>query len=229
MRWLPWDELPEKMRTEPVRVYYELLSARRGQLAAKRALDVAGSLVLLVLLSPVLAVIAIVIKCDSKGPVMFRQVRITQYGRAFRIYKFRTMVDHAESLGAQVTTKGDARITGVGRLLRKTRLDELPQLINILLGDMSFVGTRPEVEKYVAHYSGAMWATLLLPAGVTSEASLRYKDESELLSNAEDADTVYIERVLPEKMRYNLQELQEFSLAGNCRTLLRTVGVLFAR
>ena len=215
MRWLPWDELPEKMRIEPVRVYYELLSARRGQLAAKRALDVAGSLVLLVLLSPVLAVIAIVIKCDSKGPVMFRQVRITQYGRAFRIYKFRTMVDHAESLGAQVTTKGDARITGVGRLLRKTRLDELPQLINILLGDMSFVGTRPEVEKYVAHYSGAMWATLLLPAGVTSEASLRYKDESELLSNAEDADTVYIERVLPEKMRYNLQELQEFSLAGN--------------
>ena len=140
-------------------VYYELLSARRGQLAAKRALDVAGSLVLLVLLSPVLAVIAIVIKCDSKGPVMFRQVRITQYGRAFRIYKFRTMVDHAESLGAQVTTKGDARITGVGRLLRKTRLDELPQLINILLGDMSFVGTRPEVEKYVAHYSGCLLYT----------------------------------------------------------------------
>ncbi len=229
MKWLPWDALPEQMRIEPVRAYYDRLAARRGQLVAKRALDIMGSLVLLVLLSPVLAVIAAMIKCDSKGPVMFRQVRVTQYGRTFSIYKFRTMVDHAERLGAQVTTKGDTRITGVGRMLRKTRLDELPQLINILSGDMSFVGTRPEVEKYVAHYSGAMWATLLLPAGVTSEASLRYKDEAELLASADDADTVYVEQVLPEKMKYNLQELQAFSLAGNCRTMLRTVGVLFAR
>ena len=229
MKWLPWDELPEKMRTEPVRVYYDRLAARRGQLVLKRAFDIAASMVLLTLLSPVLAVLAVMIRCDSKGPVMFRQARVTQYGRVFRIYKFRTMVDHAERLGAQVTTKGDARITRVGRLLRKTRLDELPQLINILLGDMSFVGTRPEVEKYVAHYSGAMWATLLLPAGVTSDASLRYKDEAELLSGAEDADAVYIEQILPEKMRYNLDALQNFSLGSDCQTMLRTVGVLFAR
>jgi lipopolysaccharide/colanic/teichoic acid biosynthesis glycosyltransferase len=229
MKWLPWDELPEKMRTEPVRAYYDRLAARRGQRAFKRAFDVAASMMLLTLLAPVWVVIAVMIRCDSKGSVMFRQARVTQYGRVFRIYKFRTMVDHAESLGAQVTTKGDARITRVGRLLRKTRLDELPQLINVLLGDMSFVGTRPEVEKYVEHYSGAMWATLLMPAGITSEASLRYKDEAELLSCAADADAVYVEQILPEKMRYNLDALQNFSLGGDCRTMLRTVGVLFAR
>ena len=224
MKWLPWDELPEKMRTEPVRAYYDRLAARRGQRAFKRAFDVAASMMLLTLLAPVWGVIAVMIRCDSKGPVMFRQARVTQYGRVFR-----TMVDHAERLGAQVTTKGDARITRVGRLLRKTRLDELPQLINVLLGDMSFVGTRPEVEKYVEHYSGAMWATLLMPAGITSEASLRYKDEAELLSCAADADAVYVEQILPEKMRYNLDALQNFSLGGDCRTMLRTVGVLFAR
>lgn len=133
------------------------------------------------------------------------------------------MVNHAEKLGSQVTTKGDARVTRMGKLLRGCRLDELPQLFNILAGDMTFVGTRPEVEKYVKQYTNEMKATLLLPAGVTSRASIEYKDEEKLLENAENADEIYVQNVLPEKMKYNLKAIENFSFWEDIKTMFATV------
>ena len=180
-------------------------------------------LVLLVLLSPVFLVLAIAIKLDSHGPVFYRQVRVTQYGREFRIFKFRTMVQNADRIGSQVTVSGDSRITRVGKVIRSCRLDEIGQLLNVLGGSMSFVGTRPEVPKYVARYTPEMMATLLLPAGVTSEASIRYKDEAELLDKAEDVDETYVQQVLPGKMAYNLASIRRFGLGQELLTMLRTV------
>ena len=179
--------------------------------------------ILLVVLSPIFLLLAVWIKLDSEGPVFFRQERVTQYGKSFRIYKFRTMVQNAEQLGAQVTSKDDMRVTSVGQALRKCRLDELPQLINILEGTMSFVGTRPEVPRYVAAYTDEMKATLLLPAGVTSVASIRYKDEDTLLDAADDVDDCYIHNVLPAKMEWNLRSLKEFSFIGELKVMVETV------
>lgn len=218
-----WENLPDNMQTDSVRQYYEALRKKQAQLIVKRVFDVVVSLILLVVLSPVFLILWVAIRVDSKGAALFQQIRVTQYGREFRIYKFRTMVVDAEKLGAQVTTKGDSRVTRVGHFLRKCRLDELPQLVNILKGDMSFVGTRPEVPRYVAAYSEVMWATLLLPAGVTSTASIEYKDEDRLLSNAEDADKTYIDAILPEKMRYNLQYLLDYSFWKDIKIMIKTV------
>ena len=181
------------------------------------------SAVLLVLLSPVILIISIWIKTDSKGPVVFRQQRVTQYGRVFSIYKFRTMVQNAEQIGTQVTIKNDVRITKVGQKLRSCRLDEILQLVNILKGDMTFVGTRPESVKYVQAYTKEMKATLLLPAGVTSVASIQYKDEEKLLDGAEDIDWMYINRVLPDKMKYNLEELYRFNFFHELIVMVQTV------
>ena len=163
------------------------------------------------------------IKLDSEGPVLFKQVRVTSYGKKFKIWKFRTMVNNADKIGTQVTTKDDSRITRVGHLLRKVRLDELPQLFNVLAGDMTFVGTRPEVPKYVECYTDEMKATLLLPAGITSRASIEYKDEEKLLQIAENADTVYVQKVLPEKMKYNLREIERYSFWRDIETMICTV------
>lgn len=220
---IEWDKLPKRMQNAEVKKYYDVLYKKRTSLAVKRAFDAAVSAFMLVLLSPVFLILAIAIKADTPGPVFFRQVRVTQYGRKFRIFKFRTMVAGAEKLGAQVTAKGDPRITRVGRVIRKYRLDELCQLLDIFRGTMSFVGTRPEVPKYVARYTDEMMATLLLPAGVTSEASIRYKDEERLLEGAADVDEVYVKEVLPEKMKYNLEEIQKFSLVRELRTMVRTI------
>lgn len=219
----PWEQLPPSLQNDSVRPYYDALSRKKGQLVCKRIFDFLLSAVLLVVLSPVMLVLAIAIKLDSPGTVMFRQVRVTQYGKEFRIFKFRTMVQNAPQLGTQVTVAGDSRITRMGHLLRRCRLDELPQLLNILCGEMSFVGTRPEVPKYVARYTPQMMATLLLPAGVTSQASILYKDEDRLLSAAENADETYVQQVLPGKMEYNLQSLMEFSFWGELKTMLDTV------
>lgn len=219
----PWGQLPREFRTEAVRPYYEALCRKKAQLIIKRIFDLILSCVLIVLLSPVMLILAVAIKLDSPGTVMFRQVRVTQYGKEFRIFKFRTMVQNAQQLGTQVTVKGDNRITRMGHLLRKCRLDELPQLFNILLGEMSFVGTRPEVPKYVSRYTPEMMATLLLPAGVTSQASIQYKDEDRLLENAQDADKTYVEQVLPGKMEYNLKSILEFSLWKDFKTMIDTV------
>ena len=218
-----WEELPEFMRTPEVRPYWEILNKKRGQLVLKRRFDSAAALNLLFLLAIPMAVIAVMIKKDSEGPVFYRQERVTTYGRHFRIHKFRTMVSNADKIGTAVTVGNDSRITRVGAKLRGHRLDELPQLLDVLQGTMSFVGTRPEAVKYVEQYKPEWNATLLMPAGITSEASIRYKDEAELLDKAEDADKVYVEEILPGKMKYNLRSVGSFGLGAELKTMLRTV------
>lgn len=218
-----WNELPEYMRTDEVRPYYDLLQKKRLSLFFKRVFDIVVSLIMIILCSPILLIISILIVKDSKGGVFYRQERVTQYGRVFRIFKFRTMVQNADQIGTQVTVSNDSRITKIGSKLRNCRLDELPQLFNIFLGDMTFVGTRPESVHYVKSYTNEMYATLLLPAGVTSEASIEYKDEADLLDQADDVDSVYINEVLPEKMKYNLNSIKEFSFFKEIATMFRTV------
>jgi lipopolysaccharide/colanic/teichoic acid biosynthesis glycosyltransferase len=218
-----WDDLPENMKNDSVKRYYGILEKKRTSFIMKRLFDFFVAIITLVILLPLFLLISIAIKIDSKGPVMFKQVRITQYGKQFKIFKFRTMVNNAEKIGTQVTTKNDGRVTRVGRLLRKFRLDEIPQLLNIITGDMTFVGTRPEVLKYVEKYSEEMMATLLLPAGVTSEASIQYKDEELLLANADNVEEIYVNKVLPEKMRYNLRSIASFSFFDDIKIMVRTV------
>lgn len=222
-----WDDIPEFMRNDEVKKYYDILIKKRFSLMLKRFFDIIMSLLLLIVLSPVFLILAIWIKVDSQGTVFYRQERITQYGRTFRIFKFRTMVSNADKIGTLVTTQNDSRITRVGEKIRKCRLDEIPQLINILKGDMSFVGTRPEVQKYVDAYTDEMKATLLLPAGVTSLASLKYRDEDEIISQETDRgktiDQAYIEDVLPEKMKFNLEYLDNFNILKDVNLCVKTV------
>lgn len=225
-----WEELPAFMRNDAVRPYYESLERRRAMLFVKRTFDFIMASWMLVVFSPIFLVLAIWIRLDSAGPVFYRQERVTQYGRVFRIYKFRTMVQDADQKGSLVTTSGDARITKVGKKLRGCRLDELPQLINIWKGEMSFVGTRPEVIKYVRQYTAEMYATLLLPAGVTSEASVRFKDEDQLISKGtregRSIDEVYVKEVLPEKMKWNLKGIQKKIFLNDLKVLISTVKIL---
>ena len=229
MRLRKWEDIPEYMRCEEVKPYYDALSHKRIQLFCKRLFDIVIAIILLLLLAIPMLIIAIMIKLDSKGPVFYRQERVTTYGRHFRIHKFRTMVNDADKIGTAVTVGGDARITKVGSKLRNLRLDEMPQLIDVLIGDMSFVGTRPEAVKYVDAYTKEMNATLLLPAGITSEASIRYKDEAELLDAADDVDKVYIEDILPAKMKYNLDSIKFFSFGGDIVTMFRTVAAVLGK
>ena len=224
-----WEALPDFMQCGEIRAYYDVLSKKPAALLCKRVFDVLAAAVLLVLLAIPMCVIALLIKLDSPGPVFFRQERVTTYGKTFRIHKFRTMVNHADKMGTAVTVGGDSRITKIGGKLRSCRLDELPQLLDVLAGDMSFVGTRPEATKYVAAYKPEYYATLLLPAGITSEASIRYKDEARLLDAAEDVDRVYMEKVLPGKMKYNLDAIRNFSLRTELGTMFRTVAVVLDR
>lgn len=218
-----WEELPQKMQTDEIRRYYEILKKKKMSLFFKRVFDVLVSFVMLLVLSPVFIVLAIAIKLESKGPVFYRQERVTQYGKTFKIFKFRTMVQNADKIGAQVTVGNDARITRVGKVIRRLRLDEISQLIDVFRGTMTFVGTRPEVPRYVAHYTDEMMATLLLPAGVTSIASIYYKDEDKLLEGAEDPNRVYVEDVLPDKMYYNLKAIEKFSFFGDIKVMFMTV------
>ncbi len=218
-----YEDLPHGLRHPEVKEYLEILQKKQGQLAVKRAFDVCMAFIMLLLLAVPMAVIAVMIAADSPGGVFFRQKRITTYGKVFRIHKFRTMCKDADKKGSAVTVSGDARVTKIGAFLRKYRLDELPQLIDVLAGDMSFVGTRPEVPEYVKKYTKEMRATLLLPAGITSEASIAYKDEAELLDGAADPDEVYVKQILPAKMEYNLKALREFSLWNDLKTMIRTV------
>lgn len=217
-----WEQLPYEMQTDEVRKYYDILKKKQVSLFFKRMFDIAVSSIMLIILSPVFLILAIAIKIDSKGPVFYRQVRVTQYNRKFRIFKFRSMIRDADK-GSLVTLDGDARVTRVGKFVRKCRLDEISQLINVLNGDMTFVGTRPEVPKYTERYTPEMMATLLLPAGITSLASILYKDEAKLLDAAEDTDMVYIEKILPAKMYYNLKSIENFSFWGDIRIMFMTV------
>lgn len=218
-----WDKLPENMRNNEVKKYYDILSKKIVNLLFKRIIDFILALVMLIILSPLFIIIAVWVKCDSKGSVFFRQERVTRYGKTFRIIKFRTMVQNAEAIGSQVTVDHDSRVTRAGHFLRKTRLDELPQLFNVLAGSMSFVGTRPEVMKYVKCYKPEMMATLLLPAGITSLTSIKFKDEEKLLKDAEDADKVYVEKVLPLKMKINLEYTEKFNLFFDLKVMIMTV------
>ena len=224
-----WDELPDFMRVEAVRPYWEILRKKRGQILLKRIFDFITALILLVIVSIPMVVIAIIIKLDSKGPVFYRQERVTIYGKHFKIHKFRTMVVNADKIGTAVTVGADPRITKVGAKLRNLRLDELPQLLDVITGDMSFVGSRPEAVKYVEQYRPEFYATLLMPAGITSEASIRYKDEYKLLSGAEDVDKVYIERILPAKMEWNLESIRRFRFLREILTMIRTVFAMIGR
>ena len=218
-----WNKLPASMQTPEVRKYYDELRRKPLDLFLKRLFDIVVSITLIHLLWIPMVFIALWIKHDSKGPVFFRQIRITTGGKEFKIFKFRTMVVDAEKLGTQVTAYQDPRITKSGRFLRKFRLDELPQLFNVLTGDMSFVGTRPEVPRYVEAYTPEMWATLLMPAGITSEASIQYKDEDRLLEGAKDPDKVYVEQILPEKMKYNLNYIRKFHFINDLAIMIKTV------
>lgn len=227
MRWKPFGALPPTMQTEQVKPYHEALSRKTAWLFVKRGTDAVLAFLALLVLSPVFLMLAIAIKADSAGPVFFRQERVTQYGKHFRIYKFRTM--RHNTVGSLVTAAGDGRITRVGRLLRRTHLDELGQLLNVLKGEMTFVGTRPEVPKYVEAYTPEMQATLLLPAGITSRASVYYKDEERLLMGVRDIDAVYIATVLPGKMKHNLEALKRWSPIEDIRVLFMTVMTVFGK
>lgn len=224
-----WEKLPAEMQTDAVRPYYEKLRKKNFSLFCKRCFDFFASSLMLLFLLPLFLVLALAIKIDSRGPVFFRQERVTQYGKRFRIFKFRTMVNNADKLGSQVTVSNDMRITKVGKFIRKCRLDEVSQLIDVWRGKMSFVGTRPEVPKYVEKYTDEMLATLLLPAGVTSEASILFKDEDELLKDAENADETYVSVVLPKKMEYNLQSLKKQGFWRDLGTMFKTVGAVLKR
>ncbi len=208
------------MQVKEVRKYYEILRRKEKSLFLKRILDVIVSSILLVLFSPVFLILAIAIKADSEGPVFYRQVRVTQYGKKFRIHKFRSMADKADKRGSLVTVEGDSRITRIGRLIRDKRLDELPQLIDVIQGNMTFVGVRPEVPEYVKAYTPEMTATLLLPAGITNLTSIYYKDEGRLLDKTEDPDRIYREKILPEKMKWNLKGMEEYGF-------WKDVGIMF--
>lgn len=224
-----WEELPDFMKTPEVRPYWERLYKKRWQLALKRAFDLTVAIIVLIITVIPMAVIAVAIKLDSKGPVFYRQERVTTYGKKFRIHKFRTMVSNADKIGTAVTVSGDSRITSVGKKLRDLRLDELPQVFDVISGDMSFVGTRPEVTKYVKKYKPEFYATLLMPAGITSESSIRYKDEYSLLSAADDVDKVYIEKVLPAKMVWNLESVRRFRFLREILTMFRTVAAVLGK
>ncbi len=223
-----WESLPEEMQTEEVRKYYDLLTQKKVSLFFKRLFDIVISAIMLMILCPVFLILGLAIKLDSKGPVFYRQVRVTQYNKQFRIFKFRSMVQGADK-GSGVTVSGDARITRMGKLIRKCRLDEVSQLIDVFRGKMTFVGTRPESLKYVQAYTPEMMATLLLPAGVTSLASIYFKDEAELLDVAEDADNVYINQILPAKMYYNLKAMEEFSFFGDIKIMFMTVFAVLGK
>ena len=223
MNWLKWEKLPRRMRTEEVRPYYDILEKKAFQLKLKRLFDFSAAVIMLFFLAVPMLVIAVLIKLDSKGPVFYRQERVTQFGRKFRIHKFRTMVSDADKIGTAVTVGNDSRITRVGSRIRDLRLDELPQLFDVISGDMTFVGTRPEAVKYVEQYEPEYYATLLLPAGITSEASIHYKDEAELLSASENVDETYMKDILPEKMKYNLNDIKRFSFLRDLGIMIKTV------
>lgn len=218
-----WEQLPEWLRNESTKQYYDILRRKRFDLFFKRVFDFIVAMLLLILLSPVLLITAILVKATSKGPVLYKQERLTTYGKKFKIFKFRTMIENADKLGTLVTLDNDSRVTKVGRFLRKLRLDEVPQLFNVLLGQMSFVGTRPEVQKYVEAYSEDMLATLLMPAGITSLACINFRDEEKCLGSRQSVEDVYINKILPDKMRYNLEYIERFNVFYDVKLMFDTV------
>lgn len=222
-----WDDLPNELKNEAVRPYYERIKRKWFSRFWKRVFDIVVSFLLILILSPLFLILSLVVACGSKGPIFFVQERVTTYGKHFGILKFRTMVNNAEDMGPQITTNDDKRITKAGRFLRKSRLDEIPQLFNVFAGQMSFVGTRPEVPYYVEKYQPEWYATLLMPAGVTAEASIRFQDEEQLLTDPQDIEKEYLEKVLPEKMKYDLAYLKQFNVFFDIHLMFKTFFSLF--
>lgn len=223
-----YEKLPDELRCDEVRHYYEVLKTKSRSLIIKRIFDVSVALFLIILLAVPMAVIALMIKLTSEGPVIYKQIRVTAFGKRFKILKFRTMRTDADRKGELLTVGEDSRITSVGKVLRKYRLDELPQIFHVLSGKMTVVGTRPEVEKFTDKYTDAMLATLLLPAGVTSLASIRFKDEARLLEESQDVDETYVQVILPEKMKYNLEYIENFSFKTDIKLIFKTVAEVFS-
>ena len=228
-----YEKLPEFLKNDKVKEYYSILSKKKISLMIKRILDIFFALLILIILSPLMIIIAICIKIDSKGPVFYKQERVTIYNKTFRIFKFRTMCSNADKIGSLVTTQNDNRITRIGKIIRKIRFDEFPQLFNIIKGDMTFVGTRPEVKKYVEKYTDEMKATLLMRAGVTSIASIQFKDEDEILDEkikqGKDIDKAYIEDVLPKKMKYNIEYIKKFNFLYDIRICIKTLFAIIKK
>lgn len=218
-----WEDLPIELQLDEVRPYYDILKKKQISLLFKRVFDIVVSLIMLIVLLPLFVILAIAIKLDSEGPVFYRQERITQYGKVFRIHKFRSMCNGADKKGTLVTVNEDSRITKVGKFIRKYKIDEISQLIDVLQGNMSFVGTRPEVKKYVDNYTNEFKSTLLLPAGVTSSASIQFKDENDILEKANNIDEVYIKEIVPQKMKYNLDDIKQYSFIRELGICIRTV------
>ena len=206
----------------------QVLAARRVQLVAKRAMDIVISGCALAVLWPVLLLIAAAIKIDDPGPVFYRQVRVGKDGKTFRIFKFRTMVVDADKKGLAITVGRDSRITRVGALLRKSKLDELAQLINVFTGEMSFVGPRPEVPKYVDMYTPYQRQVLLVRPGITDYASIAYRNENDMLEGAQDPERMYIEQIMPDKIELNMKYLREISPAADIRLILRTIAAVIS-
>ena len=190
---------------------------------AKRTFDLGVSALGLVATGPLLVLIALLVKASDCGPVFYRQVRVGRHGRPFRIWKFRTMVVNADKLGLSVTRDGDPRITRIGRLLRKSKLDELPQLLNVLCGEMSFVGPRPEVPRYVDRYTADQRVILDLVPGITDLATLEFRNEEELLATAPDTESFYVQECIPRKIALNLEYSRRASLAQDLWIILQTV------
>ena len=204
----------------------EVLRRRRPQCAAKRAMDILVSGAALLLLWPILLIIALAVKLDSPGPVFYRQERIGLNGKPFRIFKFRSMVADADRHGLQITVGRDSRITRVGAVLRKTKLDELAQLLNVFTGEMSFVGPRPEVKRYVDLYTPYQRQVLLVRPGITDYASIAYRNENDLLSGAADPEKMYIEEIMPAKLELNMKYLREISPVTDLRLIFRTIAAV---
>lgn len=191
-----------------------------------RLLDVVISLAGLILLSPFFLLVAVLVKLDSSGPVLYRAKRAGEGGRPFQLYKFRTMVSHADRRGPGITVADDGRITQVGRLLRRTKVDELPQLINVLKGEMSLVGPRPEDPRYVALYTPEQRRVLAVRPGITSPASVRFRREADLLESP-DWEQVYVEQVMPSKLQIELDYLEQRTVWSDLGVILDTLLALF--
>lgn len=220
---LSFDELPKEFQNDDVKKYYDILKNKKSSIIIKRTFDIILSVLLIIILSWLIIILALCVKFSSRGPVLYKQIRITTYNKEFKIYKFRTMVVNADKMGSHVTSMNDKRITRIGHILRKYRLDELPQLFNVLKGDMSFVGTRPEVPDYVKRYTPKMYATLLMPAGITSLASIKFKNEDRMLETSTNIDEDYVGIILPKKMHYNLLYIKNFGFRNDLYLMLKTV------
>ena len=225
-----FEKLPKDFQNDTVKPYFDYLQTRKGSLFLKRAMDIFVALAILIVSFPFLLIAGILVKTTSEGPLFYMQKRVGLYGKEFAIFKFRTMVQNADKIGTQITVgERDPRITKVGHFLRITRLDEFPQMLNVLKGDMTIIGTRPEVPRYVAHYTDEMKATLLLPPGASGAASIAYRKENEMLKDVQDPERYYVDTILPDKMAINLAYLKSFSFGKDLALIFRTVLCVFQK